>query len=188
LKTSVKVGVNYHPYLPREDGRLPMSDYGGEHRFHVTGLYHNIWGFPTENPTEAHELIHHLVDKLENRSHLLARWKEYYIDDAEYVLVSYGSSARSALHYVEERRSKGHKPGLLELQTLWPFPKQLVREKTAKARHVFVVEMNMGQITDQVKAVVDNPDKVFLINRLDGSLVTPSDIEGVIRVVEGRGI
>jgi 2-oxoglutarate ferredoxin oxidoreductase subunit alpha len=188
LKTSVKVGVNYHPYLPREDGRLPMSDYGGEHRFHVTGLYHNIWGFPTENPDECHKLLRHLVDKLENRSHLLARWKEYHLEDAESVLISYGSSARSALHHVEGCRVKGHKHGLLELQTLWPFPKQLVREKTANARHVFVVEMNMGQVTNQVKAVVDDPDKVFLINRLDGSLVTPSDIEGIIRVVEGRGV
>ncbi|MDR3357905.1 MAG: 2-oxoacid:acceptor oxidoreductase subunit alpha [Desulfovibrio sp.] len=188
LKTSVKVGVNYHPYLPREDGRLPMSDYGGEHRFHVTGLYHNIWGFPTENPDESHRLLRHLVDKLENRSHLLARWKEHYLEDAESVLISYGASARSALHHVEGCRAKGHKHGLLELQTLWPFPKQLVREKTAGARHVFVVEMNMGQVTNQVKAVVDDPDNVFLINRLDGSLVTPSDIEGIIRVVEGRGV
>ena len=46
----------------------------------------------------------------------------------------------------------------------------------------------MGQVTSQVKAVVDDPDNVFLINRLDGSLVTPSDIEGIIRVVEGRGV
>ncbi len=39
LRTSVKAGVNYYPYLPREDGRLPMSDFGGSHRYNVTGLY-----------------------------------------------------------------------------------------------------------------------------------------------------
>lgn len=37
LRTSVKAGVNYYPYLPREDGRLPMSDFGGVHRYNVTG-------------------------------------------------------------------------------------------------------------------------------------------------------
>ncbi|MDR1685775.1 MAG: 2-oxoacid:acceptor oxidoreductase subunit alpha [Desulfovibrio sp.] len=188
LKTSVKVGVDYHPYLPREDGRLPMSDYGGEHRFHVTGLFHNIWGFPTENPTEAHDLLYHLADKIENRVHLLARWKEYHLEDAESILVSYGASARSSLQYVEDRRARGHKIGLLELQTLWPFPRQLVREKTARASNIFVVEMNMGQVLAQVKAAAVNPDNVFLINRIDGLLVAPADIEGIMRVVEGRGI
>ena len=58
LYTEVKAGVNYHPYLPREDGRLPSSDFGGVHRYHVTGLYHNIWGFPTEAPEQVNALIH----------------------------------------------------------------------------------------------------------------------------------
>ena len=120
-----------------------MSDFGGVHRYNVTGLFHDIWGFPTENPEQVNRLVHHLVDKIENRAHLLARWKEYYLDDAEHIIISYGSTARSARHLVESRRSKGDRIGLLELQTLWPFPAQLVREKTAKARNVFVAEMNM---------------------------------------------
>ena len=88
---------------------------------------------------------------------------------------------------METRRSKGDRIGLLELQTLWPFPAQLVREKTAKARNIFVVEMNMGQITTQVKQVVQRPDRVFLVNRMDGIMVTPTDIGKVMRVIEGRG-
>ena len=82
LRTSVKEGVDYHPYLPREDGRLPMSDFGGVHRYNVTGLIHDMWGFPSSEPGVAHGLLHHLVDKLENRAHQLARYKEYYIEDS----------------------------------------------------------------------------------------------------------
>ncbi|MDL2291233.1 2-oxoacid:acceptor oxidoreductase subunit alpha, partial [Desulfovibrio sp. OttesenSCG-928-F20] len=82
LRTEVKAGVNYHPYLPREDGRLPISDFGGIHRYNVTGLYHDIFGFPTENPDQVTKLIYHLVDKIENRAHRLARYKEYYLEDA----------------------------------------------------------------------------------------------------------
>ena len=63
LRTSVKAGVNYYPYLPREDGRLPMSDFGGVHRYNVTGLYHDIWGFPTEQPEAVNKLLYHLVDR-----------------------------------------------------------------------------------------------------------------------------
>lgn len=187
LHTEVQAGVNYHPYLPREDGRLPMSDFGGIHRYNVTGLYHDIWGFPTENPEQVSKLAHHLVDKIENRAHLLARWKEFYLEDAEHIIISYGASARSARHLVETRRAKGDRIGLLELQTLWPFPSQLVHEKTAHARNIFVVEMNMGQVTTQVKQVVHRPDRVFLVNRMDGIMVTPTDIGKVMRVIEGRG-
>ena len=187
LHTDVPEGVNYHPYLPREDGRLPMSDFGGVHRYNVTGLHHDIWGFPTQNATQIVKLNYHLYDKIENRAHILARWKEYFLEDAEQILVSYGSSARSARHLVEGRRAKGDRIGLLELQTLWPFPAQLVREKTAHAKSVFVVEMNMGQICAQVKNVVANPDRVFLVNRMDGKLVTPTDIGQIMRVIEGRG-
>ena len=187
LHTEVQAGVNYYPYLPREDGRLPMSDFGGVHRYNVTGLYHDIWGFPTENPEQVSKLVYHQVDKIENRAHLLARWKEYYLDDAEHIIISYGSSARSARHLVETRRSKGDRIGLLELQTLWPFPAQLVREKTAHARNIFVAEMNMGQITTQVKQVVQRPDRVFLVNRMDGLMLNPTDIGKVMRVIEGRG-
>lgn len=187
LLTEVKAGVNYHPYLPREDGRLPMSDFGGVHRYNVTGLFHDIWGFPTEKPDQVQALLEHLVDKIENRAHVLARWKEFYLEDAEQVLISYGSSARSARQLVETRRLKGDRVGLLELQTLWPFPAQLVREKTARAKNIFMVEMNTGQVLTQVKQAVLNPDKVFLVNRLDGQLVTPADISKVMRVIEGRG-
>ena len=72
LRTSVKQGVNYHPYLPREDGRLPMSDFGGVHRYNVTGLYHDIWGFPTEKPEEVEKLLYHLVEKIETRADEIA--------------------------------------------------------------------------------------------------------------------
>ena len=188
LKTTVKQDVDYHPYLPREDGRLPMSDFGGVHRFNVTGLFHDMWGFPSGDPGVVHDLLRHLVDKLENRTHQLARYKEYYIDDAEQLLVSYGSAARSAHHTVEDRRSRGERLGLLELQTLWPFPKEIVREKCAHVKSVVVVEQNMGQIMQAVKLAVDQPDKVFLANRIDGSFIAPSDIMKILRVIQGKGV
>ncbi len=188
LKTSVQQGVDYHPYLPREDGRLPMSDFGGAHRYNVTGLFHDMWGFPTESPKIVYGLIRHLVDKIEHNADQMTRWKEYYTDDAPTVLISYGAASRSALHLVENRRKRGEKLGLLELQTLWPFPHALVREKCRHARAVVVVEMNMGQVLQQVKLAVDQPEKVFLANRIDGELITPTDIQNIIHVIQGKGV
>ncbi len=188
LRTSVKAGIDYHPYLPREDGRLPMSDFGGVHRYNVTGLYHDMWGFPSDNPGVVHGLIHHLVDKINNNRNKIAKYKEYYLDDASKILISYGSAARSALHVVKNRRARGERLGLLELQTLWPFPSNLVRRKCENARLVGVVEMNMGQILMPVKMAVNQPEKVFLINRVDGVFITPTDIRNTLRIIQGRGI
>lgn len=188
LITDVPAGTNYHPYLPREDGRLPMATYGGVHRHHVTGLYHDIFGFPSEQPELVDKLLHRLVGKIEDNAHLLARWKEFYLEGADQILISYGSSARSARQLVEDRRKEGSKVGLLELQTLWPFPTELVREKTKNAQKIFVVEMNMGQVVSQVKQSVSNPEHVYLVNRVDGTMVTPDDIEKTMRIVEGKGV
>jgi 2-oxoglutarate ferredoxin oxidoreductase subunit alpha len=188
LRTSVSEGVDYHPYLPREDGRLPMSDFGGVHRYNVTGLYHDMWGFPSTDPGVVHGLIRHLVDKLENRASKLAMYKEFFLDDAEYILISYGSAARSALHIVKQRRLRGERLGLLELQTLWPFPAEIVREKCANARAVVVVELNMGQVLHSVKTAMREPEKVFLANRIDGVFIAPNDILNILRLIQGKGV
>ena len=188
LRTSLGKGVDYHPYLPREDGRLPMSDFGDVHRYNVTGLFHDMWGFPSNNPKVVNELLHHLVDKIENNVHAITRFKEYFLEDADYVMISYGSSARSAIHLAKNRRKKGEKIGVLELQSLWPFPSSLIRERCSRAKAVIVVEMNMGQVLAQVKSAVDNPETVFLANRIDGKLITPTDIKQLLRVIQGRGV
>lgn len=188
LRTSVKEGVDYHPYLPREDGRLPMSDFGGVHRYNVTGLFHDMWGFPSADPGVVHGLLRHLVDKIYNNENAIARYKEYYMEDARTIFISYGSSARSALHVVEYLRPRGIPIGLLELQTLWPFPSRIVREKCADAQAVVVVEMNMGQILNEVKTAVDRPEAVYLANRIDGTLITPTDIRNILRVIQGKGV
>lgn len=188
LRTSVPGGVDYHPYLPREDGRLPMSDFGAEHRYNVTGLFHDMWGFPNSNSQVVGELLRHLVDKIENNVNNISMHKEHMLDDAEYILISYGASARSAIHLALDRRARGIKIGVIELQTLWPFPVDMIKEKCANAKAVIVVEMNMGQVITQVKSAVDNPQNVFLANRIDGELITPTDIKTLLRIIQGKGM
>jgi len=188
LRTSVPEGTNFHPYLTREDGRLPMSDFGGVHRYNVTGLVHDMWGFPSNDPKVAYDLLHHLVDKLENKADLLARYKEHWTEDAEILLISYGSSARTALHVAEQRRQRGLKIGLMELQTLWPFPRQLVRRMCKDRTHVLVVEMNMGQVCQEVRKAAIRPERVYLANRFDGASIAPADILGVLNMIQGKGV
>ncbi|MDJ0785059.1 MAG: 2-oxoacid:acceptor oxidoreductase subunit alpha [Desulfosarcinaceae bacterium] len=187
LRTAVKQGIDYHPYLPREDGRLPMSDFGDVHRYNVTGLYHDMWGFPTDKSVMVHELIHHLVDKIENNANIMAHYRTHQMADADQVLISYGSAARPTRHVVDHLRKRGERIGLLELQTLWPFPRQAVCDAARQAKFVGVVEMNMGQILNAVKLAVEDPERVFLINRVDGELITDADIKNTLRMIQGKG-
>jgi 2-oxoglutarate ferredoxin oxidoreductase subunit alpha len=86
------------------------------------------------------------------------------------------------------RRQRGEYIGLLELQTLWPFHGDLIREKCKNADLVVVAEMNLGQLYRQVKIAVDRPERVFLANRVDGVFITPTDIKNMLRLIQGRGV
>ncbi|MFO7859641.1 MAG: 2-oxoacid:acceptor oxidoreductase subunit alpha [Desulfosalsimonas sp.] len=188
LRTSVESGVDYHPYLPREDGRLPMSDFGGVHRYNVTGLYHDMWGFPSDDPKIVYGLIRHLMDKIQNYAGNMTFFRQDHIEDAHTVLVSYGAAARSARHLVENRRKRGERLGLLELQTLWPFPGDVVRKVCKNADYIVVVELNTGQVIREVKLAVDRPERVYLANRIDGQLISPTDIQNILRLLHGKGV
>ncbi|MBS0013949.1 MAG: 2-oxoacid:acceptor oxidoreductase subunit alpha [Desulfobacterales bacterium] len=188
LRTSVESGVDYHPYLPREDGRLPMSDFGGVHRYNVTGLYHDMWGFPSDDPKIVYGLIRHLMDKIGNYAENMTFFRQDHIEDAHTVLVSYGAAARSARHLVENRRKRGERLGLLELQTLWPFPGDVVRKVCKNADYIVVVELNTGQVIREVKLAVDRPERVYLANRIDGQLISPTDIQNILRLLHGKGV
>ncbi|MCF8026833.1 MAG: 2-oxoacid:acceptor oxidoreductase subunit alpha [Desulfobacteraceae bacterium] len=188
LRTSVESGVDYHPYLPREDGRLPMSDFGGVHRYNVTGLYHDMWGFPSDDPKIVYGLIRHLMDKIQNYTGNMTFFRQDHIEDAHTVLVSYGAAARSARHLVENRRKRGERLGLLELQTLWPFPGDVVRKVCKNADYIVVVELNTGQVIREVKLAVDRPERVYLANRIDGQLISPTDIQNILRLLHGKGV
>jgi 2-oxoglutarate ferredoxin oxidoreductase subunit alpha len=188
LITSVPADTDYHPYFPREDGRLPMSDFGGVHRYNVTGLVHDMWGFPSNNPQVANDLLHHLVDKIEDKTTEIVRFKESYLEDAETILISYGSSARSARHTMDNLRSLGERVGMIELQTLWPFPYTQIRELCRRAKYIVVAEMNMGQVMKEVQCALEGAGQVFLANRVDGNMITPTDIKNVLRLIKGKGI
>ena len=90
--------------------------------------------------------------------------------------------------YTKRPPKRGGKVGLLELQSLWPFPRQTVREKCEGRSHVLVVEMNMGQIFREVKSCVSKPNEVYLANRFDGVFISHMDISRVLNVLLGKGV
>lgn len=173
-------------YIPYEDtprGVPAMADFGEGYRYHVTGLTHDTRGFPTSRPDEVDPFIRRLFRKVSQNFPDLQIGEHFHIDDADVAIIAYGCVARSAKRAVSDCREKGIKAGMLKLNTIWPFMRTDVEKVLRRAKVVIVPEMNMGQISREVKRVNKGEAKVFTINRVDGTIITPQEIMARIKEV-----
>jgi 2-oxoglutarate ferredoxin oxidoreductase subunit alpha len=107
----------------------------------------------------------------------------YETQDAEITIVAYGCVARSAKRAAIMAREKGLKVGLLKLMTVWPFMRSAVEKVLQTSKFLLVPEMNMGQISREVKRVNRGMAKVFTLNKVDGTIITPDEIINRIQEV-----
>jgi len=173
----------YFPYEITEDAIPPMANFGEGYRYHVTGLTHDETGFPTSDPEKINQVMRRLYQKIEKHKEEIIKVEEKYTEDAEIAIFAYGSVARSAYSAVKEAREKGIKVGLMRPIILWPFPYKKVSDLANKVKRIIVPEMNMGQIIAEVKKVSFGKVKVEGVNRIDGELITPSEIMAKIEEV-----
>lgn len=179
---------NHKPYYPYDDSVddsvPPLAAYGEGYRFHVSGLTHDKTGFPTTNPDIAEKLMNRLIGKIENNKDKILDYSTEYLNDADVVIFSYGSTARSAQRAVRLAREEGIKAGWVKTVVLWPFPEKLIDEICAKSKTIIVPEMNMGQLVLEVERIVAGRAKVERINKANGQLITPNEILDKIREVK----
>ena len=166
----------YKPYEDNSRGVPTMSSMGDGYRHHITGLVHDADGFPTDKPGEIEAFTKRQFRKITNGFFEIQITKKFNLEDAEIVVIAYGSVARSARHAVAMARAQGIKAGLIQLVTIFPFPKNTVVNVMRQCKAVLVPEMNMGQISREVKRVNPGTTEVFKYNRIDGQLITPQEI------------
>ena len=175
----VKPSVPPEWYLPYEDtsfGVPPMATFGEGYRYHVTGLTHDIRGFPTLRKDEIEPFLLRLFRKISTHSEDIRLVEHFMTVDAEIVIIAYGCVARSARRAVLEARSEGLKVGMLKLITLWPFPRSFVELLVKAGKTLLVPEMNMGQISREVKRVNEGMTQVLTLNKIDGTIISPKEI------------
>ena len=173
-------------YIPYEDtprGIPAMADFGSGYRYHVTGLAHDVRGFPTSRPDEVGPLIMRLLRKITQNLGDIQTAELFATEDAEITVVAYGCVARSAKRAVREARAMGIKAGLLRPITIWPFVRSSLTEVLKTARILVVPEMNMGQLSREVKRVNPGVAKVFTLNKVDGTIITSEEILRKIKEV-----
>lgn len=104
------------------------------------------------------------------------RWEEFHTEDAEYLLVSYGTTGRICKSTVLNARAKGIKLGLIRPITLWPFPDKAFEAYKNKVKGIVTVELNTGQMIEDVKLAVECKTPVHLYRRQGGMLPTEHEI------------
>jgi 2-oxoglutarate ferredoxin oxidoreductase subunit alpha len=102
-------------------------------------------------------------------------------DDAEYLIVAYGSSARIAQKTLDIARAQGIRLGLLRAITLWPFPTKQIRELLGQLKGILTVELSSGQMVEDVRLAVEGKVSVEFYGRMGGMIYTPDEILGVLK-------
>jgi 2-oxoglutarate ferredoxin oxidoreductase subunit alpha len=109
--------------------------------------------------------------------------EDAFLEDAEVVVVAYGSVARSALDAVKKARAQGINVGFIRMKILWPFPDRAVKEAIRNAVRIIVPEMNIGKICREVERLATNGQEVISLSKMGGVLHRPDEI---IDVIKGR--
>lgn len=104
------------------------------------------------------------------------RYEEYFIDDAEYIIVAFGSVARICLKAIEDARAAGIKIGLIRPITLWPYPTKRIAELSKKVKGMLVVELNAGQMVEDVRLAVEGRIPVYHFGRMGGMIPNPGEV------------
>jgi 2-oxoglutarate ferredoxin oxidoreductase subunit alpha len=166
----------YIPYEDTASGVPSMAPFGDGYRYHVTGLIHDIRGFPTSRSDEIGPFLRRLFRKVSQNFDQIHMSETFETEDVEITVIAYGSVARSAKRAVVEARAKGVKAGLMKLMTIWPFDRSGVERVVRRSKLLLVPEMNMGQISREVKRVNNGVCTVVTLNKVDGTLITPEEI------------
>jgi 2-oxoglutarate/2-oxoacid ferredoxin oxidoreductase subunit alpha len=104
------------------------------------------------------------------------RYEEFHVEDAEYLLVAYGTSARVCQKSVQIAREHGIKAGLLRAITLFPFPSKRINELADRVKGILSVEMSAGQMVEDVLLAVNGKIPVYHFGRMGGIVTTPEEV------------
>src|SRR5512136_3132946 len=135
----------YKPYGDSRSDVPPMANFGTGYRYHITGMFHDPAGYPTQRLDEIDPWIQRVHRKIERNLNDIVMTEEDGTGSARTVVVAYGATARSARHAVRLARQRRCKVGLVTLLTIWPFAEDAIAHIARGAHRIIVPEMNLGQ-------------------------------------------
>jgi len=167
----------YLPFKPDDDGIAPLAAFGGDYVFHVTSSMHGTDGYSNNDPANAAWRVRQLHEKIERYRDEIVLTQSYYTGDMEVLVVAFGATTRAARAAALEARTMGIKAGVLQLQTIWPFPDKEIAALGKNVRMVVVPEMNYsGQVAGEVQKALGAGADIRRVNKYNGAIITPQDI------------
>jgi len=168
-------------YLPEQQERL--SDHEVEQRHgnwaalgKKADREHNVITSLSLQPEAQEKHNHKIQAKYRQIEQTEVRFEKIQCDDAEYIFVAYGTSARICQKVVQLGREKGYKLGLFRPITLWPFPSEELKKLADGLKGILTVEMSAGQMVEDVKLAVECKIKVEHYGRFGGMIHSPSEV------------
>ncbi|KPL06356.1 2-oxoglutarate ferredoxin oxidoreductase subunit alpha [bacterium SM23_57] len=166
---------DYMPYRNTMGDVPPMASFGQGYRYHITGLFHDERGFPTQRLDEIDAWLERINRKISDHLDKIVMVEWDIQPGADIGIVTYGASARSARHALKIARLNNNKVSILTLLTIWPFATKQVVELGEKVNRIIVPEMNQGQVALEVERLVGR-HKVTRLTQANGELVAPQMI------------
>ena len=133
------------------------------------------------DPSRQEEMNFRLIRRWQEIEANEIRYKEYFMEDAEFVVTGFGSAGRVALSAVRAARAEGIRVGLIRPVTVNPFPKQVYAEVAKRVKNILVVEMNAGQMLEDVLLATNGQVPVDFFARMGGVFLLPDEVLGEIR-------
>ena len=182
IKTKIKTrelfegkAEDYEPYNVPQDRPAVLNPMFKGYKYHFTGLHHDFNGHPTEDETMCENLIERLFRKVDAHLDEIESYEEYELDDADIMIIAYGSVSLSAKEAINRLRDEGIKVGLFRPITLWPSPAKKIKELCDKFEKVLVVELNMGQYIQEIQRASQRLD-FETIFKANGRPIAPLEI------------
>jgi len=166
---------DYKPYQAEQDQPAVLNPMFKGYRYHFTGLHHDADGFPTEEIETCRKLIDRLFKKVEDHKDEIELNEEYMLDDAEILLVGYGSASLAIKEAINMMREDGIKVGMFRPITLWPSPEDRLYELGQKFDKVLSVELNQGQYLEEIQRAMGRKD-IEKLTKTNGRPFSPADI------------
>jgi 2-oxoglutarate ferredoxin oxidoreductase subunit alpha len=143
----------------------------------------------TSNPSELEEVNWSLFRRYQLIQQEEVSYENYMVEDAKLIVTAFGIAARIAKGAIRQARAEGLKVGMFRPITLWPFPREPLKELAKTAKYFLDFEMNMGQMIDDVKLALEGQGEVSFYGRPGGVIPTPTEIQRVIsRIYNQKGL
>jgi 2-oxoglutarate ferredoxin oxidoreductase subunit alpha len=163
--------VELFPQMERVVTDYPWATTGrpaGKDRRYITSLH--------IQPEKMEEINLTLQAKYKAMQETEVRYQALHLDDAEYLITGFGLAARICIKAMELGRAKGYKIGMIRPQTLFPFPTKIYAEVAPRIKGILDVEMNAGQMIEDVRLSVEGKTRVEFFGRMGGMIPSPDEI------------